>query len=461
MPPARVAPFAFTLAALLAGAAVAIVSACKSDTQATAKDKLCTPGAYVFCRCKDRSEGTKLCKDDAASFEACECGGSSSSSTGGPPDFDPDAGFEVVDSGPPQPPDTSIDGACVGKLAVVASSAADGFLWGAAYTGKGTWTVAKSGPTSNLRSQPRGALIGGSTLVVVWRTRYDLIGWTKFQANQMSLSPSVTVGLAYTNTTPDFTSTGAPGGTMVYLGAPAAGFTDTFGEGLYSPASGWDDANAAIDGGAALPGKSAPVVASLGDRIVLAFTATDGSLATQTRTGGKWAPAETIAGIKTYEETPAIAALNAGAEDLLIAYVGNDLLLHSVARSGSSWGAPLLIDTAASPDGPPNLVAMSKGRALLSWRAADGTPFYSVYDPAKSPRWTQVTGLFPQKNLLVTTAPTLAPGRCGGEVTATYVDSDGNVGLGFFITGLAGDWRGPYPVPGLTKMTFAGAGEVP
>lgn len=35
-------------------------------------DKLCTPGAYVFCRCRDRQEGSKLCKEDAQSFGPCE-----------------------------------------------------------------------------------------------------------------------------------------------------------------------------------------------------------------------------------------------------------------------------------------------------------------------------------------------------------------------------------------------------
>jgi hypothetical protein len=33
---------------------------------------ICTPGAYVFCRCADRSEGTKLCRKDG-SFDACTC----------------------------------------------------------------------------------------------------------------------------------------------------------------------------------------------------------------------------------------------------------------------------------------------------------------------------------------------------------------------------------------------------
>lgn len=34
---------------------------------------ICVPGSYVFCRCADRSEGAKLCKDDGESFEPCDC----------------------------------------------------------------------------------------------------------------------------------------------------------------------------------------------------------------------------------------------------------------------------------------------------------------------------------------------------------------------------------------------------
>ena len=33
---------------------------------------VCTPGAYVFCGCADRSEGTKLCRKDGT-FDACSC----------------------------------------------------------------------------------------------------------------------------------------------------------------------------------------------------------------------------------------------------------------------------------------------------------------------------------------------------------------------------------------------------
>ena len=44
-------------------------------TDTTKEEKLCVPGAYVFCRCADRTPGTKLCKEDAKSFEQCTTGG--------------------------------------------------------------------------------------------------------------------------------------------------------------------------------------------------------------------------------------------------------------------------------------------------------------------------------------------------------------------------------------------------
>ena len=31
----------------------------------------CTPGNYVFCRCSDRTEGTKQCRADGLSFDPC------------------------------------------------------------------------------------------------------------------------------------------------------------------------------------------------------------------------------------------------------------------------------------------------------------------------------------------------------------------------------------------------------
>ncbi len=57
------------LAAGTLGVALVTAASCKQDPTTT--DRVCTPGNYVFCRCKNRSEGTKLCHADGLSFDAC------------------------------------------------------------------------------------------------------------------------------------------------------------------------------------------------------------------------------------------------------------------------------------------------------------------------------------------------------------------------------------------------------
>jgi hypothetical protein len=58
-------------AAVWLGPVFVVVSAACAHT-VNSVERLCTPGNYVFCRCKDSSEGTKLCKADGQSFEPCD-----------------------------------------------------------------------------------------------------------------------------------------------------------------------------------------------------------------------------------------------------------------------------------------------------------------------------------------------------------------------------------------------------
>src|SRR5262245_26976598 len=95
----RLSPFLFHGALLLA-----VFVGCAAETKAK-PEKLCTPGAYVFCRCQDRQEGAKLCNETGDGFGKCEpCetdsnpeitdpGTSSSGSSSGDP-------FTEVDGGP-------------------------------------------------------------------------------------------------------------------------------------------------------------------------------------------------------------------------------------------------------------------------------------------------------------------------------------------------------------------------
>lgn len=65
------APSVFVKRLALASGVVSVLLACTASPEAKA-DRLCTPGAYVFCRCRDRQEGSKLCSDDGAGFGPCE-----------------------------------------------------------------------------------------------------------------------------------------------------------------------------------------------------------------------------------------------------------------------------------------------------------------------------------------------------------------------------------------------------
>lgn len=73
---------------------------CSSSTNASG-ERICTPGANVFCRCADRSQGTKLCADDGKSFSTpCSTDESRSECAGGEIE-DPDTGKPVDGDGNP------------------------------------------------------------------------------------------------------------------------------------------------------------------------------------------------------------------------------------------------------------------------------------------------------------------------------------------------------------------------
>lgn len=91
------------LATLFTGGALllAIFGGCTAETKAKT-EKLCTPGAYVFCRCQDRAEGAKLCNETGDGFGKCEpC------ETDTNPEIDPGSSSSGGSSGEPFPEEDS------------------------------------------------------------------------------------------------------------------------------------------------------------------------------------------------------------------------------------------------------------------------------------------------------------------------------------------------------------------
>lgn len=127
---------------------------CSSNTAATG-ERICTPGANVFCRCADRSQGTKLCADDGKSFSSpCSTDESRTECAGGEIE-DPDTGKPVDPDGNPVDPDPPDGGpnppspfACPGKATALTPGAdvvLDGDTTGGTDTSKGTSTCSTGG----------------------------------------------------------------------------------------------------------------------------------------------------------------------------------------------------------------------------------------------------------------------------------------------------------------------------
>lgn len=88
--------------------AVLVAAACASTTQTAAKaERLCTPDAWVYCRCQNRDEGSKQCNETGTKFGPCmPC-----ETTDNPvlPDPEPEP-FDPFDGGAGPEPATCGDG---------------------------------------------------------------------------------------------------------------------------------------------------------------------------------------------------------------------------------------------------------------------------------------------------------------------------------------------------------------
>lgn len=447
---ARASRVTALLFASTAALAAAYQTGCTKAPEA--EETLCTPGAYVFCRCQDRREGSKECSADGRSFAACTCGTSVEL-----PDLNPDGDtdFQPVEAVPPDG-GLAIPEACAGKLAIIegalvpdVSPASD--IYSFAYAGGGEWSGGSSkGPV--LRGTPAGAVVG-DTLVAIWPSKYETVVWTKFAAGQTTLVAPAQVADAFTKTPPSVVASG-DGATMYYLATDGLPRYAT-----YSSSAGWSASSSPIlpkPGDAAQ--KSGPVAEIAGGKHVFGYAGASGAVAVRTEGPQGWesaGPATAVPSAQAGTQTPALAALKDSPNDLLMVYQGADGVLRWTTRTALTlaWSSPALVDTAATADGPPGLVAMPDGRVVLAWRAMGGAPMFSVFSAGK---WSRPGAILP--NLRLASAPMIARGKCAGVADIALVDDAGAVVLALFD---GTTWTGPYPIPAPVKMTYAGVGEVP
>lgn len=442
----------------LAGGAVALAVACggQSSEGATSEERICTPGAYVYCRCEDRSEGTKLCNTDGRTFRACVCDGTGSSS-GDPGPIDWDGGLEPVDSGPVDPGAPRIDDACKDRLGVIAGAQDQNDVYVATYKGGGAFQVSKStGPA--VRESPTVVSVGPA-LVATWQSRFSAIVWSKMLAGTWSSPESVGQASTARGTT---AAAYAPGERLLYLDQAS-----NLRVGVYGVA-GWDDAlgYAGTPADAGAESKGDPTAAAPSDGSVLvAWTAqAQGapSAAVVTRSlsaAGNWLVPKTVAASGAFSGPVAVAAIEGSAtEDALVVYAGSDLVLRGAARdiSSKNWKTPVVVDNAAVAI-EYRLVGLPGGRALLVYLGSNDTPYVSVYTPGGG--FSPPTEMLAGKNPTLMTAPSLTKGRCGSDVTAVYaLKAGGAVKVARYV---GGAWTGPYDVQGIPSASWAGVGETP
>jgi hypothetical protein len=443
------------VALAIVGSGLALAVACGGGSEATSESGLCVAGDYVYCRCEDRSEGTKLCNTDGKSFKPCVCEGLGSSSGDPLPIEEEDGGLIQIDSGPVDPGAPMIEQACADRLGVVAGAKDSADVYVATYKGDGAFAVAKStGPA--LRESPTLVNVGPS-LVGTWRTPTSSIAWSKMLSGTWS-APE-TVGSA---TTSAGTSAApySPGARVVYFDG-----TSNLRFGVYGT-SGWDDAlgNAGTPVDAGGETKGDPTATALSDGSVLvawaaeAAGASTSSIVTRSLSAaGNWLVPKTVADNAFSGAVAATGIDGSATEDALVVYAGDDLVLRGASRliSNKTWKTPVVVDNAAISI-EYRVVGLPGGRAMLVYLASNDTPFFSIYTPGTG--FSPPTELLPGKNPSLMTAPVLAKGRCGSDVTAAYALKAG--GAVKIVRYVGGAWVGPYDVKGISA-SWAAVGETP
>lgn len=199
-------------------------------------------------------------------------------------------------------------------------------------------------------------------------------------------------------------------------------------------------------------GPAPGALAALGQELVLAFPGGNGTLYHQSRVMGAWQGASAHAGTDV-ERTPAMVALDQGAELLGVYARKADKKLMFAVRKAGVWSAPTAVEANSYTDEAPGLTALPGGEAYLVFRGTDGKPYTSWYQPSNNPPWSAPKAVA-AVNPTVLSPPSVAPGIDGHVAELAYVGSDGKAYHASF-DGTA--WSAPTSVagPGLSHVALA------
>jgi hypothetical protein len=439
--------------------ALSAFAGCSVETKAS--DVICVPDQSNICsNCEKPAGDTRfyagrhVCAHDGKSFGKCEqCAPQVEKSDFNeiPVDRDKDAGTIPV-----TPAKDTIDAACAGKIAVIAGKDDDTsqFTYSAVYEGTKFRPYSSSG--TPMRS-PAAAAPNGPSVLVVYRSKNNSLISTSF-ANSLWGSASSVAGASLE---------GAPALTT-WDGKIKAVFREDDGYhhvANYDPATGWQDGIEVVGSTtvAPPPGISDPSVVSTGTPglsgagVMVGYTDNANGLYRQEWHGTSWFPKGIKAStVQAGPYRPTIVAMASGDFDLLSIFINaaGDLRMSTRTSkdNGSLWSADMATSDKAQPASEVNGVGLDGGRALVVYLDKDKIGQYLLFDPKKTPAWTDPAPLLSaDENVVLSATPQLTRDPCGAEAILALPTDKGVAVLRF-----AGDkWKGPYVVDGIPGITYA------
>jgi hypothetical protein len=336
--------------------------------------------------------------------------------------------------------------ACSGTAVVVGGtvSGASTIAFAATQERRGGWSVT-SLPT-NVGAPPAVVAYGSGFLAVFPDASGDLQYVT---STWVWSSPASVAGVSAIGTP----SLAVLGGSLhlVYQGTDSKYF-----HGIYST-DGWNGAGDPVGGASAQAfGPSAPVAASVGDELFVAYSGQDGALYEAAWASGTWQSDAKQPMTQVGTVPPALVALTGGTSAALAVYSNPSGLLYFSSENDGAWSAPAVVEASAFTHAAPSVVALAGGGAMMAYLGTNELPYFSLYEPASTPPWTSPAPLGSSGSTLLS-IPALAPGVCGDEAMAALTTPLGVSVLAYSM----GAWSSPTLLPGTAGMTYASVASQP
>ncbi len=227
----------------------------------------------------------------------------------------------------------------------------------------------------------------------------------------------------------------------------------------------WDTGADKVEVGAA-PQSFGPVRASAAasaNELVIAYEGNDTHLYAQSWTSaGGWQTAVQLGTVALGTNlAPAIIPFVAptsdgGTSDFLVvcalASSANPPIntIDYAIRDGATktWSAPVATNANAYTPNEPSLAAMSGGRAIVGWRGGNGLAYTMELTSTQGLAWSVPT---PIGSGQITAAPSLATGTCGHDAVAAMATA-GAVTIASYASGA---WASPTAIAGISGASYA------